>query len=454
MTQQPTQFCTECGAPGPLDQRFCSNCGSAMKASPNDPTIAASGQFSTMGATLQNTNRPVAQANTSADPYMTRNQDNTPPPPPPTSGAYNPYTPNAPGGPQAYAQNISTPVNTNPPTPGMYNPVPSYAQAKKSHGCLITSIVLLLILAAGIGGFVFLKMPFTHSQANGNTPNTNGTSTSGGSTGGTTGTAGTTNGAHTEQLNLKLTFASIQTTIISVQSASSFADDPAGSNQPEIVRLNLHEVNSTANNSNYLESDVLRLILPDGTSTQSANQQQNISPNAGVSRDNWIDFPLTHAVRLDQLTLRIGTPAQHQMDVPLKATANLSKYQDKTSNPNTQFQYNGLDWTFKNATLSYSYNNRQASTGNLYVIITLSVSNQTASDAAIFPNDFMRMQAGSSTQAPDSYNFQYNTPAHGTNGGVVGFLVPQNATSFTLIMLGNASVNPPVAQVTQTFQIS
>jgi zinc ribbon protein len=463
MAQQPTQFCPECGMPSPKDQRFCSNCGSAIKVSSSDPTVAASslqtsaptvvapGPFAPMGATIPN----AGQANTGADPYLTRDDHHTPPPPPPSASTYNPYTVNAPGGPQVYEQNASKPpASYNAPVapmPGMYNPVPPYAQARKSHGCLITSIVLLLILVAGIGGFLALKSRFFPAQANNGTgtPGISRTTTTGGSANGTP----TPSGISTDPLNLKVTFANIQTTIVSAQSSSNFSDDSSTTGSAGVVRLNLHEVNSSPANPDYIESDVLLLVLPDGSTVQSTNQLHNISPDAGVTRDNWADFPLSRSISLDQLTLRMGTPSQHQMDVSLKANANISKYQDKTSNLNTQFQYNGLNWTLKDATLSYSYGDKQATTGNLYVVVKLAVINPTSSNAAIFPNDIMRMQAGSSTQAPDSYDFPYSVPIQGTGGGVVGFLVPQDATSFTLILLGDTNANPPVAQVTQTFQI-
>lgn len=456
MVQKPTHFCSECGTPVATGERFCSNCGSATvdnfnaptigAANPSPTTVQAAQQFPTAEATLRNTNPPGAQANTNAAPYATTNQDQTPPPPPPTSGAYNPYTVNAPGGPQAYAQSTTAP-DYAAPTPGVDNPIPPYAQAKKGHGCLTISIVLLLILAIGIGGTLFFRGNFFHSPANSSTSSPSSPTASNGTTVSTT-------GVRTAQLSLKVTFASIQMTIVSVQTARSFADDPSTSNlASDAARLNLHEVNNSPDNPRYLEEDVLLLILPDGTSIKSINQQQGISPDAGVSRDNWIDFALNHPVRLDQLTLRIGTPSQHQMDIPLRANANLSRYLDRTSSPNLQFQYNTVNWTLKSATLSYSYHDKQATAGNLYVFINFALINHTSSDVSIFPNDFMRLQAGSSTQAPDSNTFPYTIAAQGTAEGVAGFLVPQNATSFTLILLGNTSVNPPIAQVTQTFQI-
>ncbi|MGH2479643.1 MAG: zinc-ribbon domain-containing protein, partial [Ktedonobacteraceae bacterium] len=345
MTQKPTQFCTECGAPLAASQRFCTNCGATMEINANDPTAAASNfpqaaggnmavPLATSGPTTPNTSPPTVQASTGGDPYLTREQMDLPPPPPPASGAYNPYTSNAPGGPQIYAQNASAPsaeyAPPLAPTPGTYNTVPPYARARKSHGCLIVSIILLLVLAAGIGGVVFLKTRLTttnNGQANNNTPGTVGTTAPGGSsTGSTPGTVVSSS----EQLNLKFVYSSIEVSVVSAQLANSFADDHSSTGQVGVVRLNLHEANNSAGNPDYLESDSLLLVLPDGSNVQLTNSQQPISPNSGVSRDNWMDFAMNSQVRLDQLSLRVGTSSQHQMTVPLKPGANLSKYQNKT----------------------------------------------------------------------------------------------------------------------------
>lgn len=342
------------------------------------------------------------------------------------------------------------------PPGGTYTPapVPAYAQKpKRGHGCLITSIVLLVVLAAGIGGFVFLR---SHS---GTTTRGNGTPTAASHTGNTpvSGNAGNTPTVSTsgvEQLNLKITYANVSLTIVSAQIANSFPDDNASPGSAGVVRVNLQENNATAGNPGYLESNVILLVLPDGSTVRQNNQKQDISPDAGVNRPNWLDFPLSSQVTVGQLTLRIGKSTENQMDVPLKPGADLSKYQDKTSSPNAQFQYAGISWTLKTATLSYSYNDRQATTGNLYVILNLSAANNSSSGFVAGVSQYMRLQAGGNSTEPDgTTTIPIQISAHTTASGIVAFLMPQGTTSFTLVMLAQPNASPPISQVTQNFQI-
>lgn len=453
--QKPSLFCTACGAPVPAGQRFCTNCGATIGAGTSDPTVLASGQPQAGAPTLPNANTPPATQSDN-DPYKTYTQTSTPPPPP-AATAYNPYTASAPGKVQAYSQNASASPGYVPPqpvsvAPGTYAPVPPYAQARKSHGCLITSIVLLLVLAAGIGGVIFWQRS-ANGPKTGNSPNTHNptTTNSGGANGGNQGGA---NSGGTVPLNLKITYASLNITITSVQFASSFSDDHSSNGKAGVVRINLHETNSTVGNPGYLESDALLLMLPDGTTVQSTNQQQAISPDKGVSRDNWVDFPVDSQVTLNQLSLRVGKASQNQMDIPLKPHADLSKFQDRTGNPNAQFQYAGLNWTLQTATLSYSYSDKQATSGNLYVVLTLSVVNNTSSSYTLFPTDVMRIQTGGNSVQPEyDTTLPFSIAASATASGVVGFLVPKDAVSFTLVMLEKPGQTPPVTQVTQAFQI-
>jgi hypothetical protein len=333
-------------------------------------------------------------------------------------------------------------------------PVPAYAQKpKRGHGCLITSIVLLVVLAAGIGGFVFLRSrPGTVTQGN-RTP------TAASNTGNTpvSGNAGNTPTVSTsglQQLNLKITYASMAVTIVSAQIATSFPDDTGTQGSAGVVRVNLQENNTTAGNPGYLESDAFLLVLPDGSTVRMTGQKQNISPDPGVNRPNWLDFPLSAQVTLSQLTLRIGSARENQMDVPLKPGADLSKYQDKTSSPNAQFQYAGVNWTLKTATLSYSYNDKQATTGNLYVILNLSAVNNTSNAFVDSASSYMRLQANGNSVEPESgTTLPISIAANATASGTVAFLMPQGTTSFTLVMLAQPNTNPPVNQVTQNFQI-
>lgn len=494
MAQQPVRFCSECGAPLQAGQRFCTNCGATMSVDAGAPTAASSQTPSPIGeptmaaaptvlpgsgvesvAPTEFASMPtvpdVEQPSVPPPPPMGGSNPQrpgfselTPPPPPPTVGTYNPYAVSAPGGPQTYAQNVSAPgyppASTSSPgfapvSPGgTYTPVPAYTQKpRRGHGCLITSIVLLVVLAAGIGGFVFLRSrPGTTAQNNG-TPttvsNTANTPVSG--NGGNTPTIGTSG---LQQLNLKITYANMAITIVSTQIAKSFPDDNASPGSAGVVRVNIQENNATTGNASYLESDAYLLVLPDSSTVRMTNQKQDISPDAGINRPNWLDFPLSSQVTPGQLTLRIGKSTENQMDVPLRPGADLSKYQDKTSSPNAQFQYAGINWTLKTATLSYSYHNKQATTGNLYVIVSLSAVNNTANGFIAGASDYIRLQAAGNSTEPDGYTtIPIEISARTTASGVVAFLMPQGTTSFTLVMLTRPNASPPINQVTQNFQI-
>ena len=473
MAQKPPSFCTECGTPLAADQRFCANCGSAAVPNVSDPTVQASSPsveaaaLPATGPTIPNTNPPAPQASTGNDPFLTREQTDAPsvpPPPPPISGAYNPYTVSAPGGPQVYEQEVSVPAGGYAPPPpvsvtGAPNVVPPYARARKSHACLIVSIILLVVLAGGVGGTILLVRYIAGKASNllaTSTATLGGptSSTGGGGSNGAGNNTPTGNARASEQVSLKITYASIEITINSVQLANSFTDDSNTGGQVGVVRLNLHEANNSTNNPLYLESDVLRLVLPNGNSIQSTNQQHFESPDSGVAQDNWVDFPLDTQVQLNQLRLRIGKSGEQQMDVPLKQGADLGKYKDKSSSPNAQFQYAGMNWTLQTATLSYSYHAQQATAGNLYLILSISVANNTANDMNFFPSDSMRVQASNNSLPPDSNTtLPYTVAASGTANGVVAFLVPQGVTSFTLVMLAQPNGSPPAGQVTQSFQV-
>jgi hypothetical protein len=415
--------------------------GSSAAILASEPTVAAL------------PDQPASGFNTPAPPQMGQP---TAPPPPPVSGTFNPYIASAPGV-QTYGQNASAPGY--PPAPGFVPvppggtpmPVPAYARKpKRSNGCLITSLLLLVVLAAGISAFVFFRSRSTPgAQSNGPSTSPRTTATAPVTGGGQTPTVGTSG---LQPLNLTFNYASMAITLISAQIAPSFPDDSSGPGSAGELRVSLQENNATAGNPGYLESDAVLLVLPDGSTVRTTNQKQNISPDPGVNRTNWMDFALNSQVSVSQLTLRMGAASENQMDIPLRTGADLGKYQDRTSSPNAQFVYSGVNWTLKTATLSYSYNDRQATTGNLYVILSLSAVNNSSNSFVDSVSSYLRLQATGTSAEPDGHStIPLSIGSHTTASGVVAFLMPQGATSFTLVLLGqpNSSVN----QVTQNFQI-
>ena len=200
------RFCSECGKPLEADHRFCTNCGAttsfeadARTTLTNDQTVQGSDQAQSLQPKV-----PVPVDNSSATastvitpnanvpgfmpvlPYMPQSSSESPG----VSGTSYSTVPTS--GDQFYAQATDADVIPPPPPPDSliskpqeapaspyYTPpaqvngtVPAYAQApKRSRGCLVASIVLLLVLALGVvGGFYIIR----HNNSTGNSQNGNG----------------------------------------------------------------------------------------------------------------------------------------------------------------------------------------------------------------------------------------------------------------------------------------
>ena len=84
-------------------------------------------------------------------------------------------------------------------------------------------------------------------------------------------------------------------------------------------------------------------------------------PDAGVSRTNWLDFPVPTNVQISQLTFQLGSATEAQEMIALTGKANVAQYQTKTTQlNNVTSQYAGLTWTVTSATVSLGYKGQQA----------------------------------------------------------------------------------------------
>jgi hypothetical protein len=497
MAQNPPRLCPKCGTPAEPNQRFCSECGTTLNVASNQPTAMASGeqsvipsqgaQFATqpepgggvpgntgtaptqmVGASGQTPGAyPATAASASGAQFYSQTTDANPipPPPPPDSLVGSLYQ-------STYQAPTKTPSSPSQATqaPGAYT-VPDYARApRRSRLGLIVSLVLLLVLVlGGVAAYALFFNKSNNTQGGTNPQHTattsansstvtattgtgNSASTPGSSSTTPTTTASTTpNGATTEQVNLAFAYSGINLTITSVQYASSFPDDSSLSAGG--VRIAFNENNAATSNPNFLYSDVARLILPDHSSVAPTNELHGISPASQITEPNWLDFAVTsQPADLSQLTLQMGTAQENQMQISLKPGADLAKYQPKTVTPGTSFQYAGLNWTLVSATESLSVPVRQATTGNVFITVALKVFNPTGNAYSALASDYVRLQAGGTSNAPTSEtNFPITVDSQATISGTMIFLAPQGTTSFTLVMLGSS--NPPVKQVTAPFTI-
>ena len=488
MAQHPPRLCPKCGTPAEPNQHFCSECGTTLNVASNQPTALASGeqpvipsqgaQFATQpeqggsvpGSTATAPTQMVGASGQTPAAYpasgsqfyaQTTDANPIPPPPPPDSLVAPFYSSTY----QAPAKTSSQPAQATP-APGIV-PVPDYARVpRRSRTGLIVSLLLLLLLVlGGVGAYALFFNKPNNKQGGTNPQNTATSSVNSSTVTATTGTSNSTstpgsgsttptttaNGATTEQVNLTFSYAGLNLTITSVQYAASFPDDSnltAGG-----MRIAFNENNPTTANPNFLYSDVARLTLPDQSSVAPTNESHAISPDSQITRTNWLDFAVTsQPADLSQLTLQMGTAQENQLQIPLKPGADLAKYQPKTVTPGTSFQYAGLNWTLLSATESLSVPVKQATTGNVYITVSLKVFNPTSNSYTALASQYARLQAaGTSNDPTNETNFPITVDSQATISGTMIFLAPQGTTSFTLVLLGSS--NPPVKQVTVPFTI-
>lgn len=429
MTQHPTRSCPRCGNSIPAGQRFCSNCGLSLSDEGNRPT-AMSGE-------------------TPSDVADMATREATPTPPPPPDGQQ--YTRYQPDGPMT------------PPPPPVYPgqlaaPVPSYATPQKGNsgkvwrgiGCGVgVAVLIVLVICGSIGYFVYNGAKNTASNLS-KTATANPAYSSGGGANDVTPTLGPTTKT---TVGSTFTYASDNITIADVQQAQNFADDSSTSQATGIARLDLKEQNTASSNADFLYSSIARLLLPDGSKVEPLNEFAGVSPDAAVSRTNWLDFPVPTTVKASQLTLVLGADDDAQMNIPLTGSADLTKYKPKTASPNKTFQHEGLNWTMTDATMSWSSKAVQAKKGMVYITVDFKIDNPSQNDVSEYWPSYMRLKVGDVVSSSDSNSdFPTSLPA-GSSGKTASaiFLVPQGSTAYTFILLANSSGS--VSQTSVDFQI-
>ncbi len=240
----------------------------------------------------------------------------------------------------------------------------------------------------------------------------------------------------TTPLPLSFPYAGVTITVVNAQQAQNFLDDPNTRNDG-MLRLNLRATNSTTVRVAWRYEDIAQLVLPGNTLVQPTYVKGVVDLPAGKTQSNIVDFAVPTNIALAQLTLRIGAASEAQLDIPLKAQADLSSLLPRKTALNGQAVYFGLNWTLQSATASLSIPGTQASKGTRYVTLALSVVN-TLSQTAIAgsPYQYARLQSGRTQLAPVDSTLPVSFQA-GANGvtGTLSFLVPQKSTAFTLLFL-------------------
>jgi hypothetical protein len=255
-----------------------------------------------------------------------------------------------------------------------------------------------------------------------------------------------------------ISYAGVAVTIQSVQRSQIFLDDPNVVNNStdqtstDVVRINLQAQNTTTTAVNMLYDKITRLVLPGGKIVNPTYVKAIPAITPGMTQPAKIDFVVPASSKTNQLVLRLGASNEAQLDIPLTTNADMSSYGPKTEQMSGQVAYQGLSWSLVNATTQLNIDGQQASSGMHFVTVTLKVNN-TLQQPTITgsPFDYLRLKAGNVTASPLDSTLPVMF-AKGETGktGTVTFMVPQNATSLTLLFQQTSGFD---AQ-TLTFQLS
>lgn len=256
----------------------------------------------------------------------------------------------------------------------------------------------------------------------------------------------------TTALNTTVVYAGASATLVDVQQAQSFLDD-TNTTTSSVIRLHLRTQNSTTLPVYMPYASIVHLLLPSGKTLTPDYVNGSANVPAGVSVASTLDFAVPDTQHVDQLSVRLGAANEAQLNIPLVAHVDLGVYAPKTTPINGQLQYLGLRWTIVNATTQLSIAGQQAPSGMRYVILQVAIDN-TLSQVAIAgsPFDYMRLKTANTMQTPVDTTLPVSFDA-GTNGktGTVTFLVPQNVSALTFVLLSQKQSG--FAQATTDFQL-
>jgi len=339
-----------------------------------------------------------------------------------------------------------TPAITSAPVPGTYPglPTPAYpfsttTVAKRPPWLIPVVIVSALIVLAGVLAWAIIPRGGS-SVGPGTTTNNPGNSY-----------------ASEQALNLSTVYASIEMTFTSLEQKDQFEDDYSTQysygEQKNWVRLNFKEkLDNVSYGAIFIYSDVFTLVLPDGTEVKAENSKESVGIDSGVERENWVDFGTEQQVDLAQLKLILGASDEQQFEFPLQDGADMSSFEPVSIKPNTEFQYAGADWKLTEVVRSYYYDGSQAKNNQIFLLVYLTVSNNT--DEYIYLEyDFLRLKAGDSTLASESSNLESLIDEHtsGLEGAALFAVEPTEDGTYTLVFPENSSEGH--AEKTVDFQI-
>lgn len=477
MAQELPRYCPQCGTPTRAEMEHCATCGlprAAMLRRSDDPSVADDAD---QAGTLQEAIAPTPRQRQAgretlfsaipARPQISRTNQQVPqeaeqlPFPPPTAGPDKeediadmptrsetgvgvwdlptqmvprqaaPVPSTRPAGSPAASPEEDEPTLTYSPAPAPapasplpqapwsapVAPPPSSALAPRQRGRRRSGIIflVLVILLLLIGGGYFALAALGVHLPGLNTPQAP---------------------IKTSALNGTFTYAGADITLLNVQQARNFVDDPQTAGDG-MLRLNLQEHNPTTVPIGWDYQQNARLIVGGKQILTPTYIKTTGNLVPGATRKNVLDFTVANGGNLQNIVFQLGTSKEARISIPLNGQANFSQYQAKTITRHAALVYFGLDWTLTGTTTGLSIPGQQASSGMEFLTVNLVIDN-TLSQQAISgsPYDYLRVKVGGQTIAPVSTTIPVSFASGEKNrAGTATFLIPQNSTTCTLLFL-------------------
>ncbi len=243
-------------------------------------------------------------------------------------------------------------------------------------------------------------------------------------------------------------YAGLNITVITTQYSSSFVDDDIHLG-PAVVRLTLHIANPTANQISVVYYDNTRLLIPKLQPLAPTNVHLTTSLHPGTSATGWLDFSVPDTIRLDSLSLQLGSPSLHEwlVKIPFKGAFDAGRYTDTSSRQMLVITYNYNDagplltYHLTKVDTRFSYQGAQCQAGKHFYILNFLVDNPTNVDVSPGPSfQYVRLLVDGNTLTPVENTLPATFKA-GTQGvaGQVIFMAPADLHTVTVTFLSQNS---------------
>ena len=253
-------------------------------------------------------------------------------------------------------------------------------------------------------------------------------------------------------INTTVTYASVDMTVLNVQQAQNFLDDP-NSASDGMTRVQIQARNTFKQPIALSYSTIAHLLQLNGKEVAPVYASSRAPIAAGATQTSNIDFALPLTIKPDQLSLRLGAANEEKLDIPLNGRADENKYAPKTIKIAKNLTYLSTNWTLIDATSQLSFNGQQASKGTRYVTVRLSIDNPLMQSIILgSPYVYMHLKTDTADRAPVSASVPISLDA-GASGkiGSATFQVPQKSSTLNLTL--SPPANSGFDPATMTFQI-